>query len=145
MLTRVLPFIEGTNNFAGFTDFTLDYTAAANAGTIPLPQGARTSINAYLCPSVGGLRGSTETDPEGFGYTDYAAIILVDNTMSFGNPGTSPPVYQIGVFNARTGRKIGSVTDGTSNTIGISETTGRSQQYAIAHPWKGSQLISRTR
>ena len=130
MLTRILPFIEGANNFAGFTDLTVSYDAAANAGTIQLPQGARTSINAFLCPSVGGLRGSTETDPDGFGYTDYAAIILVDQSMSLGVQNNS--IYQTGVFNARTGRKIGSVTDGTSNTIGIAESTGRSQQYSIA-------------
>ena len=124
MLTRILPFIEGSNQYALFQDLNLNYTAAVNQA------GAQNSVNAFLCPSVGGIRGSKELDPDGYGYADYAAIILVDQTMSLGVPNNN--VFQLGVYNARSGRKIGSVTDGTSNTIGIAETTGRDVDYGIA-------------
>ena len=49
---------------------------------------SQVSIDSFICPSVGGARGSTENDNEGFGYTDYAPIILVDDIVSLGGPST---------------------------------------------------------
>ena len=125
MLTRILPFIEGNNIQDQFGDLNAAYTDGLNVGITGI------SVDSFLCPSVGGVRGSTKLDTQMFGYTDYAPIILVDNTISFNGD------YPVGVFNARTGRRIGSVTDGTSNTIGIAETTGRDLPYMIAGPSLG--------
>ena len=121
MLTRILPFIEGNNIQDLFGSLQLAYDA--DPGNI---LASNTSVDAFLCPSVGGVRGSTENDSMGFGFTDYAPIILVDTTISQNQS------FQLGVFNARSGRRIGSVTDGTSNTIGIAESTGRDESYGVA-------------
>lgn len=126
-LTRILPFIEADNVYDLFEDLNLLYTDTNNSGS-------RFAVDSFICPSVGGARGSTETDGE-YGYTDYAPIILVDNTITQGNN-----QFLVGVFNARTSRRIGSVTDGTSNTIGFAETTGRHQTYDI--PQAGSPNYS---
>lgn len=90
---------------------------------------AQSRIEAFICPTIGGPRGSAEgdtsTSSEGnlsFGFTDYAPVIAVDDLL-YG--GSSFGVRNISVFNGRSGRRMGSVTDGTSNTIGIAETTGR--------------------
>jgi len=120
MQYRILPFIEMNNVYDLFSNANLAYNDSANTA------GSRTSVDAFICPTVGGARGSTELDADGYGYTDYAPIILVDSTISQnGN-------FPIGVFNGRSGRRIGSVTDGTSNSIGVAETTGRHQSYAAA-------------
>ena len=124
MLTRTLPFIEGNNVFDLFGDLNAAYTAAGGNAAA-----SSVSIDSFICPSVGGARGSTENDSNGFGFTDYAPVILVDTTLTTLTGGSQN--FQIGVFNGRTGRRIGSVTDGTSNTIGVAETTGRDQSYSI--------------
>ena len=87
---------------------------------------ASVSVDSFICPSVGGVRGSTENDSDGFGFTDYAPIILVDDIFSFTQQ------YELGAYNGRSQRRISSVTDGTSNTIGIAETTGRDESYMFA-------------
>jgi len=125
--TQILPYIELNNVYDLFQDLNSPYDNSANQ------DGSRTAIGPFICPSVGGNRGSAETDatssdPIGYGYTDYAPIILVDRTMTSVDGGTDR--YEIGVFNGRTGRRIGSVTDGTSNTVGFAETTGRHQSYS---------------
>lgn len=120
MQFRILPFIERNNVFDLFTNPNAAYTTAVNVA------GAQTSIDAFICPSVGGARGSTELDNEGYGYTDYAPIILVDSTIS------QDSNFPLGVFNGRSGRRLSSATDGTSNSIGVAESTGRHQSYTVA-------------
>ena len=119
--TRILPFIEGNNISDLFGDLqTTPYNVGVN---IPA---ASVSVDSFICPSVGGVRGSTENDSDGFGFTDYAPIILVDDIFSFTQQ------YELGAYNGRSQRRISSVTDGTSNTIGIAETTGRDESYMFA-------------
>ena len=122
-LTQILPNIEMGNVYDLFEDLNVPYTAGANQA------GAQTSVDAFICPSVGGARGSTELDNEMYGYTDYAPIILVDTTVT--SVGSGQGRFEVGVFNGRTGRRIGAVTDGTSNTIGFAETTGRHESYTL--------------
>ena len=129
MLTQILPFIELGNVQDLFQDQDLAYNDTANV------IGAQSAVDAFICPTSGGVRGSTETDAQGFGYTDYAPVILVDNTITAGNNR-----FLTGVFNGRGGRKMGSVSDGTSNTIGIAESTGRHESYGT--PLAGSPNFS---
>ena len=125
MHTQILAFIEQGAVQNLFTDPSAAYTATENSA------GAESRIDAFICPTVGGVRGGTERDqPGGFGYTDYAPIILVDATI------TESGNFLQGTFNGQGGRRIGSVSDGTSNTIGIAESTGRHESYAI--PLTGS-------
>ena len=120
MHTQILAFIEQGAVQNLFTDPSAAYTATENSA------GAESRIDAFICPTVGGVRGGTERDqPGGFGYTDYAPIILVDSTI------TESGNFLQGTFNGQGGRRIGSVSDGTSNTIGIAESTGRHESYAI--------------
>ena len=128
MLTQILPLIELGNVQDLFQDQNLAYNDTVNV------VGARTAIDAFICPTTGGVRGSTETDNQGFGYTDYAPVILVDNTITAGNR------FLTGAFNGRGGRRIGAVSDGTSNTIGIAESTGRHESYNT--PLEGSPNFS---
>ena len=129
MLYQILPFIEMGNVADLFQDPDQAYNATVNV------VGAQSSIDAFICPTSGGVRGSTETDNGGFGYTDYAPVILVDNTITLGNNR-----FLTGVFNGRGGRRMGSVSDGTSNTIGIAESTGRHESYGT--PLEGSPNFS---
>ena len=120
MHTQILAFIEQGTVQDLFADQSAAYTDTANVA------GAESRIDAFICPTVGGVRGGTERDqPGGFGYTDYAPIILVDETI------TESGNFLQGTFNGQGGRRIGSVSDGTSNTIGIAESTGRHESYAI--------------
>ena len=138
MHTRILPFIEANNVYDRFNNLSNGtyYSGDATNQNVASNASASTAvIDAFICPSVGGARGSTKNDTDGFGFTDYAPIILVDMTLTNIDTNVSSGRFEVGVFNGRGGRKIGSVTDGTSNTIGVCETTGRDPSYGIS--WYG--------
>lgn len=114
----ILPFIE-QNNVANLIDLRFRYDidpSLPQASTNQ--QGAMTPIAAYICPSTG--RSSLQ-DAEGYGFTDYSAPVTVRPGLS-GNP--DQPRFKC-VLNGDSKRRIGSITDGTSNTIAMAEDAGR--------------------
>ena len=128
MMTRILPFIEANNVYDLFHNLNLETTRTprSHQATITPHKLQLTRSSAHQLAEFAEAR---ENDSGGYGFTDYAPIILVDDTITQGQNR-----WLIGVFNGRSGRRIGSVTDGTSNTIGIAETTGRDEAYGIAGP-----------
>ncbi len=111
--TYILPFIE-QNNIADLINLRFRYDdpqAATNQ------DGAKQSVPLFVCPSTG--RGSFQ-DAEGYGYTDYSAPVTVKPNLD----GLGRPRFKC-VLNGDSTRSIGSVSDGTSNTIAMAEDAGR--------------------
>ncbi len=116
--SMILPQLDQSPLFAS-ANFALPLAAAANTTT------ARTSLNAFLCPSDQ-LPGPTYPVTDGFGNTvatvaptsygactgnDAADVALGLNNDGLGN----------GVFHRNSATRIGSITDGTSQTILLQE------------------------
>jgi prepilin-type N-terminal cleavage/methylation domain-containing protein/prepilin-type processing-associated H-X9-DG protein len=130
--TVLLPYVEQENVYKLFN------TSAVNVyGNIrPYPthgysyddkrwpsgqQAAKTEIPIYLCPS----NGFHAKDPQGYGQCDYMPIVITDIDPSTGvrNRATATPGFlRCGNF------KITSCSDGTSNTIAITEDSGRTHE-----------------
>jgi len=112
----ILPFIE-QNAVANLFNLRYRYDIASSDVEAPTnQQAAQTSIPGYICPSTG--RG--QQDSEGYGFTDYSApVTLRPDFEGLGNPR-----YKC-VLNGDSQRRIGSITDGTSNTIAMAEDAGR--------------------
>lgn len=123
--TYLLPFIEQNELYTQY-DLSTSYNATANNRTV-----AKFAIATYLCPS-NPARALSGQDSLGYGYTDYMTPSYTDiNTNNVpGNPiqgplGTTlyPGALQPG------GRPAVFIRDGLSNTIGILESVGRSEQF----------------
>ena len=113
----ILPFIE-QNAVATLFDLKYRYDIDPDEGPATTnQQAAKTAIPGYVCPSTS--RGSL-VDSEGYGFTDYSApVTLKPDFEGLGNPR-----YKC-VLNGDSQRRIGSITDGTSNTIAMAEDAGR--------------------
>ena len=118
--TLILPYIEQN---AVFDLYNLDYRYDFDPSQAEAPtnqQAAQSVISSYLCPSVAGR--STEVDGEGYGFTDYSAPVTVSPTLS--QLPANADRY-ICALNGNSDRGIGTIYDGTSNTIAIAEDAGR--------------------
>ena len=116
--TYILPYIE-QNNVYDLVNIAYRYDFDPTRPEAPTnQQAAMTPIPIYVCPSTGR---SADQDAEGYGYTDYSAPVTVRPGLS-GDP--SQPRFKC-VLNGDSQRTIGSVTDGTSNTIAMAEDAGR--------------------
>ena len=114
----ILPFIE-QNAVASLFDLQYRYDVEPSAGVANTNQeAAQTPIPGYICPSTG--RNSL-VDSQGYGFTDYSAPVTVAPGLS-GDPNQGR--FKC-VLNGDSRRRIGSITDGTSNTIAMAEDAGR--------------------
>ncbi|MHC2069262.1 DUF1559 family PulG-like putative transporter [Bremerella sp. T1] len=123
--TMLLPFLEQralyeeignqTNNFSNnWLDANGDGTAAAN-DAIPA---ATQVLSMFLCPSD--TSSGLNDKKGGFGTSNY----LVNGGTGGGSPyGVSAAGLRDGVFFASSKRRLGDLTDGTSNTILVGERT----------------------
>ena len=116
--TYMLPFMELDNVYDLFNiDYRYDFPASGPEA--PTNQRAsQTIVNAFICPTTN--RGGVTQDAEGYGFTDYSAPV----TVAPGLNGNGNPRYKC-ALNGDSQRTIGSITDGTSNTIAIAEDAGR--------------------
>jgi prepilin-type N-terminal cleavage/methylation domain-containing protein/prepilin-type processing-associated H-X9-DG protein len=142
-LARILPFMEGANQFNAI-NFNLDYNDLTGSNFT----GASAVINVFLCPSAarqpGGGRDSI--DPldtlsqqfgVGYGVQDYGATVYtdIDPTGIQGGPGSNQCTPYRNKASRANGllkqgqTKIGDITDGTSNTIAIGEDAGRDARF----------------
>jgi prepilin-type N-terminal cleavage/methylation domain-containing protein/prepilin-type processing-associated H-X9-DG protein len=116
--TYILPFIEQNNVYELF-DIRYRYDIDPNLPEAPTnQQAAKSSIPAFICPSSAR---SSLVDSEGYGFTDYSAPVTVRPGLS-GDPNQGR--FKC-VLNGDSQRRIGSITDGTSNTIAMAEDAGR--------------------
>ena len=114
----ILPHMEQGNIYSLF-DLKYRYDIDPSGGEAPTnQQAAKTAIPAYICPSSS--RGSL-VDSQGYGFTDYSAPVTVAPGLS-GDP--TQGRFKC-VLNGDSRRLIGSITDGTSNTIAMAEDAGR--------------------
>jgi prepilin-type N-terminal cleavage/methylation domain-containing protein/prepilin-type processing-associated H-X9-DG protein len=116
--TYILPFIEQNNVYQLF-NLRYRYDISPDGPEAPTnQQAAKFSIGTYLCPST---QRASLVDAEGYGFTDYSAPVTVRPGLS-GDP--NQPRYKC-ALNGDSSRRIGSITDGTSNTVAIAEDAGR--------------------
>jgi prepilin-type N-terminal cleavage/methylation domain-containing protein/prepilin-type processing-associated H-X9-DG protein len=116
--TYILPFIEQDNIYQLF-NLRYRYDISPTGPEAPTnQQAAQFAIPAFLCPST---QRSGTNDAEGYGFTDYSAPVTVRPGLS-GN--SAQPRYKC-ALNGDSRRKIGAITDGTSNTVAIAEDAGR--------------------
>jgi len=130
--TMILPYIEQDPVFKLFNTSTPNvyggirpYTTYGYAyDDLRWPSGqqaAKTKIPIYLCPS----NGMTADDPVGYGQCDYMPIVItdIDPTTGARNKATATPGFlRCGVVTML------SATDGTSNTIAVTEDSGRTNE-----------------
>ncbi len=122
---RILPQIEQNNIFTA-TDFSIWSTGGS------APVGAndpirRNILPAYLCPSEPGLGGVNWTAPNGTKVTGSPASTAYGHTNYAGNQGSdsrlrnhTAPLGR-GLFAENQTMKMRDLTDGTSNTLAVSE------------------------
>ena len=148
-LARILPFIEGNNQFNAL-NFNVDYNEATGMNFT----GASTVVPSFLCPSStrqpdGGSDGIDPNDPitttygRGYGYDDYGPTAYTD-IDPFGQIGGGAACGDTNVYPATPYRnkcsrangllnqgktRIAEITDGTSNTIAIGEDAGRDPRF----------------
>ena len=131
--TMILPYVEQENVYKMFDTTTPNvYGATFRPYTTyghdyrdtRFPAGqtaAKTSIPIYLCPS----NAMHAPDPQGYGQCDYMPINVtdIDPTTGVRNSATKAPGFlRCG------GATILTATDGSSNTIAITEDSGRTNE-----------------
>ncbi|MBI2824937.1 MAG: DUF1559 domain-containing protein [Planctomycetia bacterium] len=123
MFTYILQYME---QGSVFSQFSLDYTY--NDKNYPGNQiAAKATIPAYLCPS----NSLHEEDPYSYGETDYMPVAYtdIDPVTGVRNKATRMD-SALGTLG---GVPISYITDGTSNTIAVSEDSGRN--YETVRPF----------
>ena len=133
-LVSLLPYLEETNLHDRF-DLAVHVTANESD-----PQAAQPA--SLLCPS-GEAFGRLFQSPEDFG--DRQALFGKTNYAAWVNPFHADSVFQSGPI-ALYGARMKDVTDGTSQTLMLSEVRTRDnvedQRGAWALPWSGATLLA---
>jgi prepilin-type N-terminal cleavage/methylation domain-containing protein/prepilin-type processing-associated H-X9-DG protein len=118
VLAQLTPYLEQTNVYN-----TMDLTKPLYLGTspsyyVPAPNdfAVKTIVKLFLCPSDKGQPVSGGYGIDQFGPTNYAAC-----TGSGLNGGS--PYNADGIFFANSKTRLTDITDGTSNTVAMSEST----------------------
>ncbi len=108
-LARLLPYLE-QNNLHGLVNYDLPYSVQVNVATTRVP--------VYLCPSE--ANDVVRVNPTTGVPRDYPANYVFNfGTWQIYDPRTG--AGSDGVFHPNSRTTHGSLTDGTSNTIGVSE------------------------
>jgi prepilin-type N-terminal cleavage/methylation domain-containing protein/prepilin-type processing-associated H-X9-DG protein len=125
-LVRILPFIEqGNINY----DFSLGGQGGALNSAV-----TSTQLKVLLCPSAPAGRKGISGTAATAGVTDYVAVshVSVNNPLILPTPPNDPTGN--GVLGGHAGpivvfRRLAEITDGTSNTLMVSELAGRPQLW----------------
>jgi prepilin-type N-terminal cleavage/methylation domain-containing protein/prepilin-type processing-associated H-X9-DG protein len=134
LFTYLLPYIE-QGNIYNQIDLNQYYNAAST--TAPTHVAAfKNVVKTYICPSYP----FESKDSLGYGYVHYGPTVYTDIVVFAGQGGSTVPVGERDKVHARQrgmldniANTIGSVTDGTSNTIMIGEDAARRENY-ITNP-----------
>jgi prepilin-type processing-associated H-X9-DG protein len=129
MFALILPYMEqstiaNTINFnMGSIDTTGPYGKGGNSAAIN-STAYNTTVTSYLCPSDNIAKYTTTTP--GFSQSSYGAVVgNIDVThWWYGCPAQpSPQIQGDGMFNADFVYRVSDITDGTSNTMFVGETS----------------------
>lgn len=132
----ILPYIEMTNVYSGYTFNTPWYAAVNDPMT-------KVTIPTMLCPSASSTRdlppqslyialtNNSRTDSPVWGYADYASLNAIRNSAFTiaGLPSLGTKEMMGALGRGPDGVKMASITDGLSNTIVIAEAAGRPSMY----------------
>lgn len=132
--TYILPFLDQGN---AFSRFDLRWRYDADPADAPNNQlASQTVVPGFVCPSTSGRAG--DVDGDGYGFTDYSCPVTVASeaelTAAEAMNGTGSSFLGVSeanaicAFNGLSSRRIGAISDGTSNTIAIAEDAGRSDE-----------------
>ena len=138
--TYMLPYIEQTQvwNQISVGNYYNDPQNTTDANSYPI--GFKTVIQTYLCP-LNPIRPSSGKDTLGFGYCDYMPVAYTDIDARGAIPGNSGnTIRRPGDYAAdqslrtegalgKGDRALTDITDGTSNTVFITEDVGRAEAY----------------
>jgi prepilin-type N-terminal cleavage/methylation domain-containing protein/prepilin-type processing-associated H-X9-DG protein len=124
LMGRLLPFVEQEN--LGF-DVALPLSDPVNQTAV------RVQVKLFICPSAPGGRIAL---PGLWGITDYVTIYNVPTSNPLIVP--PPPVDAAGngMLGQNESRRMAAVSDGTSNTLMLTETAGRPQL------WQARRMVS---
>ena len=127
----VLPYIEQGALYSQLNVGTVNMDQAVRGLPVPANRAAlQTSLAAFRCPSDTGnqlndlrqAKSSVAPADVSIAISNYVGANSSHNTSpQYGAPTDGALVRANGLFAANQGRKIGEVTDGTSNSIAISE------------------------
>lgn len=130
LFTYLLPYIEQANIYNQ-----IDLNQYYNAASASAPNHVaafKNTIKTYICPSYP----YESKDSLGYGYVDYGATVYTDIVVFAGQGGST---VAVGLRDKKLARQrgmldnvpnaIGSITDGTSNTIMIGEDAARRENY----------------
>jgi prepilin-type N-terminal cleavage/methylation domain-containing protein/prepilin-type processing-associated H-X9-DG protein len=124
-LVRILPYIEQAN-------INYDFSQGGMGGTINSAV-SNTQLKVLLCPSAPTGRKGITGGASVAGVTDYVAIshVSTNNPLIVPTPPSDPAGNGIlgGLGPTPVFRRLAEITDGTSNTLMVSELAGRPQLW----------------
>ncbi|HTU91976.1 MAG TPA: DUF1559 domain-containing protein [Gemmataceae bacterium] len=165
--TFLLPYIEQSNLYNQY-NFTCGYWPVGSSGNAGINGSnsnsavVSTSLTIFLCPSVPvsrnpyvvtwGFPGYSTVGPYTCANGDYSNILCVDPgeiaLLGLGasypnyNSGSFPPPSNLnGVFQPDSSTTVGMITDGTSNTILLTEFAGKMEMYIAGSRDSGLTLL----
>jgi prepilin-type processing-associated H-X9-DG protein len=116
VLAQLNPYLEQTNIY-NTMDLTQPMYDAANQITAQNKFAVVQKVPIFLCPSDRGVPVSSAYGVTDMGPTNYVA----NHGSGLSGGGYGSPIAADGIFPAVTGVKITEITDGTSNTVAMSE------------------------
>jgi prepilin-type N-terminal cleavage/methylation domain-containing protein/prepilin-type processing-associated H-X9-DG protein len=130
VLAQLNPYLEQTNIYNSM-DLKQPMYYASNNITAQNQFAVVQKVAIFLCPSDKGQPVSSAYGVTNMGPTNYTAC----HGSGLSGGGYGSPIAGDGIFPARTGTKFGDITDGTSNTIAMSESIlGDGAENATTQP-----------
>jgi prepilin-type N-terminal cleavage/methylation domain-containing protein len=126
----VLPFIEQDNVRKNY-DINIDWFQGNNLNVVTIP------LSILTCPSAVARNPVTETLSDGtftgaaWDYTNTSSVANNSFTNSPANGGYTDAARRAGVITSGNGCRISEITDGTSNTLVVSECANRPQYWRM--------------
>lgn len=123
-LTLLLPYMEQENIYK---QFDLNKRYNETPGNIVA---SKSPIKTFICPSD--VLRSEAVDSQGYGCTDYTTTCYTDIDPVTGLK-NSAALAQAGLMgNSTRGSKVSEILDGTSNSIGLVEDSGRNETMSAS-------------
>jgi hypothetical protein len=143
--SAMLPYIDMAPLYNNF-NFSAHYTSPINRDATGKPFAA-VKVTSFLCPS----NAVNAADTLGYGLCDYMPLSYVDLAAP-GNaagviPGLRNPCSAGSIGSCKDSafglfcNRIGDITDGSSNTVGIIEDAGRTSLQTVGSVYTAAQIV----